>query len=70
MLDVHPERLLAVDMDTINSPIKYSFVGGSPQSYESYFKIDPNKGTIHQIKAVDTSIAKVFDMIIKVQLIV
>lgn len=67
ILEVFPEKILAVDMDTINSPIKYSFVGGSPASYDNFFKIDSYKGTIHQIKAVDTSFAKEFDIIIKAE---
>lgn len=53
-------------MDTINSPIKYSFVSGTPNSYADYFRIDQEKGTIHQIKAVDTSTTKTFNIIIKV----
>lgn len=55
-------------MDTINSPIKYSFISGTPNSYADYFRIDQEKGTIHQIKAVDTSTTKTFNIIIKVLL--
>lgn len=53
-------------MDTVNSPILYSFASGTPSSYSEYFKIDPDTGAIHQIKAVDTSTTKMFNIIIKV----
>lgn len=54
-------------MDTINSPIRYSFVSGTPATYEDYFRIDATQGTIHQIKAVDTTSTKMFNIIIKAQ---
>lgn len=67
ILNVSPEKIQAVDMDTINSPIKYSFVSGNPDSYTDYFRIDPDTGAVHQIKAVDTSTTKKFHVIIKVR---
>ena len=54
-------------MDTINSPIHYSFVSGTPNSYADYFKVDPETGAVRQIKAVDTSTTKMFNIIIKVR---
>lgn len=66
ILTVSPEKIQAVDMDTINTPILYSFVSGTPATYADYFKIDPDTGAIHQIKAVDTSTTKMFNIIIKV----
>lgn len=54
-------------MDTINSPIHYSFVSGTPESYDEYFKIDAETGAVRQIKAVDTSTTKMFNIIIKVK---
>lgn len=54
-------------MDTINSPIRYSFVSGVPGNFEEYFRIDPDTGAVHQIKAVDTSTTKKFTIIIKVK---
>lgn len=56
-------------MDTINSPIKYSFQQGSPYSYKDYFEINPNTGAVRQIKAVDTGVAKKFELVIKVSII-
>nr|CAI5831259.1 unnamed protein product [Callosobruchus analis] len=67
VLNVHPEKIQAVDMDTVNSPIKYSFVSGEPDSYIDYFKIDPDSGAVHQIRPVDTTTAKKFSIIIKAQ---
>lgn len=54
-------------MDTINSPIRYTFVSGVPESYKEYFRIDPDTGAVHQVKAVDTSTTKLFNVIIKVK---
>lgn len=53
-------------MDTLNSPIRYSFVSGTPNFYDDYFRIDSETGAIHQIKNVDTSTAKNFSIILKV----
>lgn len=54
-------------MDTINSPIHYSFVSGTPESYSEYFQIDGDTGAVRQIKAVDTSTTKMFSVIVKVR---
>ncbi|XP_030756707.1 cadherin-99C [Sitophilus oryzae] len=67
VLNVSPEKVQAIDMDTINSPIKYSFVSGSPETFSEYFKINPDTGAVHQIKAVESSITKKFSIIIKAQ---
>lgn len=67
VLAIYPERIQAVDMDTINSPIEYSFASGTPLSYSEYFIINSETGAIHQIKAVDTSTTKMFTIIIKAQ---
>lgn len=68
VLNVLPEKIQAVDMDTLNSPIRYSFVSGTPNFYEDYFRIDADTGAIHQIKTVDTSTAKNFSIILKVRI--
>ncbi|KAG5889476.1 hypothetical protein JTB14_026489 [Gonioctena quinquepunctata] len=67
ILNISPEKIQAIDMDTINSPIRYSFVSGSPDSYVDYFRIDPDTGAVHQTKPVDTSTTKKFSIIIKAQ---
>lgn len=67
ILNVSPEKIQAVDMDTINSPIKYSFVSGMPNNYKEFFEINPTSGAVRQIKAVDTAVTKKFDIIIKAQ---
>lgn len=66
ILNISPEKIQAVDMDTINSPIRYSFVSGTPDSYGEYFRIDQETGAVHQTKPVDTSTTKKFEIIIKV----
>ena len=67
VLTVLPERIQAVDLDTISSPIKYSFQSGQPTSYDEYFEIDDQTGVLKQIKPVDSSIAKRFDITIKAE---
>lgn len=66
ILNISPEKIQAVDMDSINAPIHYSFLSGSPSNYREFFEINPNTGAVKQIKAVDTTVTKKFDIIIKV----
>jgi protocadherin-15 len=66
ILNIFPEKIQAVDMDSINAPIKYSFLSGTPSSYKEYFEIDEQTGAVRQIRAVDTSITKKFEIIVKV----
>ncbi|XP_076395319.1 cadherin 99C isoform X2 [Megachile rotundata] len=65
ILNISPEKIQAVDMDSINAPIYYSFLSGSPSNYRDFFEINPNTGAVKQIKAVDTTVTKKFDIIIK-----
>ncbi|XP_031829504.1 cadherin 99C isoform X3 [Nomia melanderi] len=65
ILNISPEKIQAVDMDSINAPIHYSFLSGNPTNYRDFFEINPNTGAVKQIKAVDTSVTKKFDIIIK-----
>jgi protocadherin-15 len=56
-------------MDSINAPIHYSFLSGNPPNYRDFFEINPNTGAVKQIRAVDTTVTKKFDIIIKVRTI-
>nr|XP_043067788.1 cadherin-99C isoform X1 [Drosophila bipectinata] len=67
VLTVLPERIQAVDLDTIGSPIRYSFASGMPGNYADYFQIDENTGVLKQTKAIDTSTAKKYDIIVKAE---
>ncbi|XP_047001442.1 cadherin-99C [Schistocerca americana] len=67
ILSISPEKIQAVDMDSINSPIHYSFLSGMPSSYKDYFEINPQTGAVRQIQPVDTSVAKKFEIIIKAE---
>ncbi|XP_063243672.1 cadherin-99C isoform X2 [Bacillus rossius redtenbacheri] len=67
VLDVHPEKIQAVDMDMLNAPIRYSFLSGAPPSYSDYFDIDPQSGAVRQTRPVDTSVAKRFEIIVKAE---
>ncbi|XP_043479198.1 cadherin-99C [Leptopilina heterotoma] len=65
ILNISPEKIQAVDMDSINAPVYYSFLSGSPPNYRDFFEINRSTGAVRQIKAVDTSVTKKFDIIIK-----
>lgn len=67
ILNISPEKIQAVDMDSINAPVYYSFLSGSPPNYRDFFEINRSTGAVRQIKAVDTSATKKFDIIIKVR---
>nr|CAD7398924.1 unnamed protein product [Timema cristinae] len=67
ILDISPEKIQAVDMDMINSPIEYSFLSGTPSTYRDYFEINPQTGAVKQIRPVDTSVAKKFEIIVKAE---
>ena len=66
ILHIAPEKIQAIDMDSINAPIRYSFLSGSPANYRDFFEINPSTGAVKQVRPVDTSLAKRFDLIIKV----
>lgn len=67
VLNISPEKIQAVDMDSINAAIEYGFLSGVPANYGEYFHINPTTGVVRQIRPVDTSVAKHFDIIIKVR---
>uniref|UniRef100_W4VRE0 Putative auditory receptor cell stereocilium organization n=1 Tax=Corethrella appendiculata TaxID=1370023 RepID=W4VRE0_9DIPT len=68
VLTVSPERIQAVDLDTISSRIKYSFLSGVPGNYDDYFEIDEQTGVLKQTKLIDSSVtAKKFDIIVKAE---
>ncbi|KFM80882.1 hypothetical protein X975_00098, partial [Stegodyphus mimosarum] len=50
LLKVFPEPILAKDRDSLNAPIRYSFVNGTPSFYDEYFEIDSNSGRVRQLK--------------------
>ncbi|XP_026731522.1 cadherin-99C [Trichoplusia ni] len=67
ILTVEPEKIQAVDMDTLDARIKYTIESGEPDSWASYFAIDQNTGAVRQLVPVDTSIAKKFQLVIKAE---
>ncbi|XP_039297705.1 cadherin-99C isoform X1 [Nilaparvata lugens] len=67
ILAISPEKIQAVDMDSINAPISYSFQSGSPSSFRDFFEINPTTGAVRQTKAVDTTVAKKFEIIVKAE---
>ncbi|XP_075975819.1 cadherin 99C isoform X3 [Anticarsia gemmatalis] len=67
ILSIEPEKIQAVDMDTLDARIRYSIESGEPDSYATYFAIDQNTGAVRQLVPVDTSIAKRFQLVIKAE---
>ncbi|XP_067617617.1 cadherin-99C [Eurosta solidaginis] len=67
VLTVLPERIQAIDLDTISAPIRYSFANGMPDNYADYFEIDDQTGVLKQIKAVDTATARKYDIVVKAE---
>ncbi|CAH0674071.1 unnamed protein product [Spodoptera exigua] len=67
ILTIEPEKIQAVDMDTLDARIKYTIDSGEPDSWNTYFAIDPNTGAVRQLVPVDTTIAKKFQLVIKAE---
>ena len=68
VLNIHPERIQAVDLDQISAPIRYSFLSGTPSSFSEYFEIDEQTGIVKQIKLVDSSVtARQFDITVQAE---
>ncbi|XP_055318314.1 cadherin-99C isoform X2 [Sitodiplosis mosellana] len=67
VLPVHPERIQAVDLDTISAPIRYSFAKGSPSNYNEYFAIDESTGILKHIKVVEANVANEFEIVVKAE---
>lgn len=68
VLNIHPERIQAVDLDQISAPIKYTFIGGTPSSYNDYFAIDAQTGIVKQKRLVDGSVtARQFDITVQAE---
>lgn len=67
VLPVHPERIQAVDLDTISAPIRYSFAKGIPSNYNQYFAIDETTGILKHIKVVEANVANDFEIIVKAE---
>lgn len=68
VLNIHPERIQAVDLDKMSLPIKYSFINGNPNTYDDYFEIDKQTGSVSQKKLVDSSVtARQFEIIVQAE---
>ncbi|XP_065211081.1 cadherin-99C isoform X2 [Planococcus citri] len=67
VLSITPEKIQAIDMDSLNAPIAYSFASGSPSTFRNYFEINPNTGAVRQIRPVDVSQVKKFDISVKAE---
>ena len=54
-LEVHPEKISAVDMDTLRTRVIYSFNGGQPNFFADHFTIDPETGVVTQTRAIEST---------------
>ncbi|RWS28186.1 protocadherin-15 precursor-like protein [Leptotrombidium deliense] len=66
-LRVLPERIKAIDKDSLNASIKYSFVEGTPTNFKQYFTIDALDGTVKQIRTVDRKNGKKYEIKVKAE---
>ncbi|KAH9361678.1 hypothetical protein HPB48_005169 [Haemaphysalis longicornis] len=67
ILKIYPEEIRAEDRDSLKSKIQYSFVNGTPSFYREFFDIDRDSGFVRQLKAVDRTLAKSFQIIVKAE---
>ncbi|KAI5711565.1 hypothetical protein M8J75_001405 [Diaphorina citri] len=68
VLSVSPEKIQAIDMDSIQSPIMYSFLSGSPPSFRDYFSINPQTGVVRQNHPIEYSTAmKKFEIVVRAE---
>ncbi|XP_031622163.1 cadherin-99C isoform X2 [Contarinia nasturtii] len=67
VLPVLPERIQAIDLDTISAPIRYTFAKGTPSNYNEYFSIDESTGILKHIKVVEANIANEFEIVVKAE---
>ncbi|RXG73363.1 Protocadherin-15 [Armadillidium vulgare] len=64
VLDMYPGRIHAKDPDTLGASVTYSLKSGTP-NFEEFFEIDTRTATVKQIKNVDRSLNKNFDLVIE-----
>ena len=62
VLDIAPDKVQAMDRDSLRSEVLYSFVSGQPSFYSDYFSIDRRTGVVRQIKSLDRTTASQFTM--------
>ncbi|KAF6213242.1 hypothetical protein GE061_010959 [Apolygus lucorum] len=67
VMNIQPEKIQAVDMDSLNYQINYKFISGEPTSYKEYFTINPTTGVVRQIKPVESNVAKKFIIIVQAE---
>ncbi|XP_068204162.1 cadherin-99C-like [Palaemon carinicauda] len=67
VLKIEPERIHAMDLDSLAYPIRYSFMSGRPGTYDKYFAINQRTGAVTNIAAIDRAITKKFEIILKAE---
>lgn len=53
---IFPEAIRAIDQDALNASIRYTFLDGTPQSFNEYFEIDAITAKVRQLKLIDSSV--------------
>lgn len=56
-------RMLALVLDTISAPNRFTFLKGTPSNYHEYFARDESTGVLKHIKTFDTKVASEFEII-------
>ncbi|XP_063882361.1 LOW QUALITY PROTEIN: cadherin-99C-like [Scylla paramamosain] len=67
VLSVKPERIFAKDLDAIGTPVRYSFLSGRPGTYDRYFAINPESGSVTQTHAIDRAVTRQFEIVVKAE---
>ncbi|XP_069188061.1 cadherin-99C isoform X1 [Procambarus clarkii] len=67
VLSVKPERIHAADLDSLATPIRYSFMSGRPGTYDRFFAINPQTGAVTHIAAVDRAVTRKFEIVVKAE---
>lgn len=67
VLGIKPERIQAADLDSLATPVRYSFMSGHPGTFGRYFSISPRTGAVTHIAAVDRAITRKFEIVVKAE---
>ncbi|ROT74065.1 protocadherin-15, partial [Penaeus vannamei] len=67
VLAIKPERIKAMDLDSLSASIRYSFMSGRPGNYDQFFTIDPRTGAVTHTAAVDRAATRKFEIVVKAE---
>ncbi|XP_042232357.1 cadherin-99C-like [Homarus americanus] len=67
VLSIQPERIHAVDLDSLSTPVRYSFMSGRPGTYDRFFVINPQSGAVTHTTAVERAVTTKFEIVVKAE---